>query len=195
MPVQVNDVSQQIDQQGLETVGGTSSSTFGNAKQTALKQIGLSGTALMAGAGNINVQLSHAGAATATTGAETTIFTYSLPANSLDVVGRGVVITAWGSATFASGTAVAKLYFGSVGTTVGTLATTNVWWAQIEVFKDAASSQNGVFQSSVATTHQGTSLLSQTESDTAAIVIKVTANQSAVASAIKVFGFTVAGMN
>lgn len=190
MPVKQVAADHQLDQTFLETVGGTSSSLFGG--QT--NNLGYNG-ALMAANGQINVQLSHAGASTATTGAETTIFTYSLPAGSLDVVGRGLFIEAWGNATFASGTAVAKLYFGSVGTTVGTLATTNVWWAGITIWKDAASSQNGFFQSSVATTHQGSSLLSQTETDTAAIVLKVTANQSAVASAIKVFGFVVTGFN
>ena len=192
MPTQVVDISSQIDQYGLETVGGTSSSTFGGQTVALPKS---KGPAYMASNGQINVQLSHAGLSTATTGAETTIAQYSIPAGSFDIVGRGVMIEAWGTATFASGTAVAKLYFGSVGTTVGTLATTNFWWAAITIWKDGSSSQNGFFQSTVSTTHQGTSALSQTETDTAAIIVKVTANQSAVANAIKVNGFVVSGFN
>ena len=191
MPIQQVDTAHQLDQFGLETVGGTSSSQFGG--QTT--NVGKGNAVYMSANGQLNVQLNHAGASTATTGAETTIFSFTLPANTLDVVGRGLSIQSWGSATFASGTAVVKIYFGSVGTSVGTLATTNNWWGQIEIWKDAASSQNGIFQSTISTTHQGTSLLSQTETDTAAIVIKVTANQSAVANAIKVNGFQVVGLN
>lgn len=191
MPVNQVDTAHQLDQFGLETAGGTSSSQFGG--QTT--NVGKGSAIYMAANGQLNVQLSHAGASTATTGAETTIFSYVIPAKTLDVVGRGVSIQAWGNATFASGTAVVKLYFGSVGTSVGTLATTNPWWSQIEIWKDAANSQSGIFQSTVSTTHQGTSVLTQTETDTSAITIKVTANQSAVANAILVFGFQVVGLN
>lgn len=191
MPTGINAPGNQLDQYFLETLGGTSSSQFGGATTNLNRGQAI----LMSSGGNLNVQLSHAGLSTVTTGAETTLASFTLPANTLDVVGRGVQVQIWGSATFASGTAVAKLYFGSVGTSVGTLATTNPFWAELTVFKDGASSQNGSFQSTVSTTHGGTSLLSQTETDTAAIVLKVTANQSAVASAIKIFGFVVTGFN
>lgn len=191
MPTNVNGPGNQTDQYFMETLGGAHSAQFGGAT-TGLNR---GQASLMALNGNLNTQLSHTGFTTATTGAETTLASFSLPASTLDVVGRGVQITVWGSATFASGTAVAKVYFGSVGTTVGTLATTNPFWAQLTIYKDAASSQNGTFQSIVNTAHKGMVALSQTETDTAAIVLKVTGNQSAIASAIVVNGFVVQGFN
>lgn len=184
------DQSHQLDQTNLETVGGTSSSQFGGQTRQPAAQT------LMASGGQMFNTIASAGISyAATTGAELTVASFSLPANTLDIPGRCVVIQAWGSATFASGTCVVKLYFGSVGTTVGTLATTNVWWAQIQIWKSGSSTQSGFFQSSVATTHQGSSILTQTESDTAAIVMKVTANNSAVANAAVVNGFVIEGFN
>lgn len=191
MPIKLLSASTQVDDYNLERVGGTHSFAFGG--QTT--NLHPSTQTLMSTDGTILATLSHAGLSTVTTGAETTLATFTLPAGTLDAVGRGINIQVFGSATFASGTAVVKVYFGSVGTTVGSLATTNVFNANLTIWKDAASSQTGIFTSSVATTAQTPVLLSQTETDTASIVLKVTGNQSAVASAIKINGFIITGYN
>lgn len=194
MPTQQVDQSSQLDQFGLETVGGTSSSQF--AGQTTA--IGRPNAVYMASNGQILTNLVEGStgiAYSATTGSELTVVTYTLPAKTLDVSGRGIVITAWGSATFASGTCVVKMYFGSVGTSVGTLATTNPWWGQINIWKASSNKQTGYIQSTISTTHQGSTILNQTETDTSTITIKITANNSAVANAAVINGFTIEGLN
>lgn len=191
MPVKQTDPSGQIDSAFLEQVGGTQSFQFGGQTTNVRQGAWTLGAAM----GSISTQVSSTGFTTATTGAETTIVSFSLPAKTLDVVGRGILITVWGTSTFASGTSVVKVYFGSVGTTVGTLATTNAFYAELYAFKTGSSTQTGVFNTTANTTSAAPLVLTQTESDTAAILIKVTGNTSAVASAVAINGFIVTAFN
>jgi hypothetical protein len=87
---------------------------------------------------------------------EDTLFTFALPANAFDIAGRTLQITAAGSLATNAHSKTAKLYFGS-----SIVATTGA--------------QTGFYSPIVGTTHGGISLpIAGTETDTAAITIKVT---------------------
>lgn len=113
---------------------------------------------------------------------EDTLKTFSLPANALDAVGRAIYIYAWGSYANNTNTKAAKLYFGSE--TVAAATGNNVGWAlEMVVGKSGANAQQINGQLVTGTTHGGTTTQSGAETDTAAITIKVTGQDSTSANA------------
>src|SRR5690242_11181170 len=76
-------------------------------------------------------------------GADTTedlLKSFSLPANSLDVVGRSIYIYAWGTYANNTNTKAAKLYFGA--TSIAAASGNNTSWAlEMIVGKSAANAQ------------------------------------------------------
>jgi|SRR5215469_9008886 len=167
-----------------------------------------SGTAYMLEEGNINRQISSAGINPGATGADNVLAVYSLPANSLDISGRGICITSEGSfaATgnnkrikiiFNPATAVVGSTVGASGTTVsdtGTVATNGAGWClSANVFKYGAAGSNtqiGLHQQAQIGAAVASilvpSLITATESG--AILIAVTGNATTAASDI-VFNF------
>lgn len=116
---------------------------------------------------------------------EDTLATYTLPANCLDAVGRGLQIIAWGNIAATSATKTAKLYFGSETCSVqATTTATGNFFLELNVMKAGSSSQILLAQTIFGSTHQGvgSTLLTGSETDTSGIVIKVT-GQSSVATA------------
>lgn len=152
------------------------------------------------GAGALNKQLSVAGAGNGADTTEDTLFTYSLPANSLGAVGNEVDIEAWGSVTATSATKTVKVYFGTTVTQTLTWTTTQTgaWGVLMQVFKQAASVQLAItkFDSLGATITRSVAVINNgSETDTAAIVLKVT-GQSTVGTANTVLcnGFVVSAV-
>lgn len=127
---------------------------------------------------------------------EDTLKSFALPANALDVVGRGVYIYAWGSYANNTNTKAAKLYFGSE-TIVGTSGQNVGWALEMVVGKSAANVQQVNAQAVVGTSHGGTTTQAGAETDTAAITIKVTGQDttSANANAIVLNGIFIQFMN
>lgn len=116
-----------------------------------------------------------ASVATAAGTAEQVLATYSLPANALDVAGRRVRIhTAFHAATNGNNKTI-KLYFGASVITSGTLTDSNKnGWATMDVVKSGASTQivNATMQHD--TTMITPYLNAGSDTDTSAIVIKMT---------------------
>jgi hypothetical protein len=176
----------------------------GVVASSALQRMGKGG-ALMAGGGNIFVGASAAGVGNGADTTEDTLFTVTLPPNSLDVVGRQIMIEAYGSIAATSATKDAKIYFGSTqlaganfhATTTGT----GIWLLNAIITKTGSNAQTCLVQMDT-TLPAGTLARSvnvptaPTETDTAGIVIKVT-GQSSVATANLVLCnmFTVSGWN
>lgn len=156
------------------------------APNTSAEQFGLGLGSIRAG-GNVSVQTSHAGIGNGADTSEDTLFTFTLPANTLDAVGREVCIQAWGSVAATSATKTAKIYFGSTVLTTFTATTTQsgVWCICASIVKDASNSQNGAVLNDTTITGslvRSMTITTPTEADTAGIVIKVT-GQSSVATA------------
>jgi hypothetical protein len=115
---------------------------------------------------------------------EDTLKSFTLPANALNQVGRGVYIYAWGTFAANTNTKAAKMYFGATSISTGAAASNNVGWAlEMVVGKSAANAQAINGQSVVGTSHGGTVSSTGSETDTAAITIKVTGQDSTSANA------------
>jgi len=108
---------------------------------------------------------------------EDTLQSYSLPANALDVVGRGLIIQAFGNLATNAHSKTVKLYFGSsiVLSTAAQTGSNVPWFLELQIWKQASNVQIGFGQPIVSTTHGGVVLYTAgSEADTAAITIKVT---------------------
>jgi hypothetical protein len=115
-----------------------------------------SGAAAAGTQGNINRQVSATGVSPGVTGADNVLAVYSLPANSFDIAGRGIAITAQGSFGATANNKRVKIIFNptsaTVGATVnggttvadtGTVATNGGGWAlEANVFKYGATGSN-----------------------------------------------------
>lgn len=110
-------------------------------------------------------------------------FSYTLPGNSLDIINRSLWVYAWGTYAANANNKTARLYFGSVVLSGG-LVTQNggAWALEMFIAKDAANHQLGNGQLINGATHGGVADLVGTETDTAGILIKLTA-QSGTAAA------------
>ena len=146
----------------------------------------------------LSKQFSVAGVGNGADTTEDTLFTYTLPANALAAVGNEIDILAWGTVAATSATKTVKVYFGTsiVPSAVYTTTQTGTWAISLTVFKQAASVQIALAEIDAigATTARAVSDLNGSETDTAAITIKVT-GQSSVGTANLVLcnGLTVAG--
>lgn len=151
-----------------------------------LARIGKGG-ALAAGGGNIFAGVSAAGVGNGADTTEDTLFTVTLPANTLDVVGRQIYIEAFGNVTATSATKTARVKFGSttLASYAYTTTQTGIWALQAIITKAAANSQVALIgpdQVVAAANTRLPTIATMTEADTAGIVISVT-GQSTVATA------------
>jgi hypothetical protein len=135
-----------------------------------------SGTGTFGLSGDINVQNSAAGVGNTNDTTEDTLFTYSLPASSLDTTGRALFITAFGSFANNSHSKHARLYFGSEVIDSGANTTTGGigWVLEMTVLKTGSSTQIISSQTVAGTVHGGCTTQAGAETDTSAITIKVT---------------------
>lgn len=168
-------------------------------------QIGAGG-AVSAGGGNIYTGLTTKGNGADTT--EDTAYTVSIPANTLDIVGRCISVQAFGSVGATSATKTVKFYWGtSITQQIVQYTTTNTgdWQLFVQIFKDGASTQRALIQADGTGTvtllgsaaNRGLVVsTSGTETDTAAIVMKVTCQTTAgAASLVNVKAFIVDAYN
>lgn len=134
------------------------------------------GAAAMGPSGNISSQSSAAGVGNGADTTEDTLFTFTLPANSLDIPGRSLFITAFGSFANNAHSKHARMYFGSEVIDSGANTTTGGigWVLEMTIVKTAASAQQISSQSIAGTVHGGCTQQAGAETDTAAITIKVT---------------------
>jgi hypothetical protein len=151
----------------------------------SLQQFG-SGGAVNAGGGQINSTsaASPAGGAKLSTAGtvETALQTFTLPAKSLDRVGRNILITAFGTfSTFNAGAKTAKLYFGSQSVSLQnstTITTLQPWWLQLSVFQTSTGSTSGtqsiVTQIISTGAHLGVTVSTGSEDVTVNSTIKLT---------------------
>lgn len=144
----------------------------GQVATTPASQAGLS-TGTFKPEGVISVNTTSTGNGADTT--EDTLLTYSLPAKALSANGKGIKIRAWGTTAANADNKTMKLYFGSEVIATATAATNNKnWFLELEVFRTGASTQVVWGQGQVDTTNVTPYFATGAETDTAAIVIKVT---------------------
>src|SRR5262249_15153231 len=160
----------------------------GYVTSASLQQFG-KGAAASSGGGNLAVLTGPVGNGADTT--EDILFQGVLPANSLDINGRQVLIEAYGNISATSAVKTLKIYFGSsiVWTAINitpAAATTGDWQAQLLVTKTGANAQRAVatLDFSAAASVRSVTRFTGTENDSAAagILCKIT-GQSSVATA------------
>jgi hypothetical protein len=147
------------------------------------------GGALCAGGGNIFVGASSAGIGNGADTTEDTLFTVSIPAGTLDLVGRQILIEAYGNMTATSATKDARIYFGSTSLTTafhGTTNQTGIWSINALITKTGPNAQSSFiavdYTIGSPSNPRVSVILPMTEVDTAPIIIKVT-GQSTVGTA------------
>ncbi len=159
------------------------------------------GAAMAAGGGNLAVFASQVGVGNGADTTEDTLFTGSLPSNSLNIVGRELSIQAWGNITATSATKNARVYFGTtvIANIAYTLAQTGAWLVIATIVKTAANQQAVVVSSDTVvsgTLTRSVATFSPAEIDTAAIILRVTGQSSvATANTVTCNGFIPAGYN
>lgn len=137
------------------------------------------GSATLKSAGIINVQTTNV----ANVGSgETDLMSYTLPANSLDVNGRVVRVTAFGSLTGNTNAKTVTIYWGAVS--VGAIQTSALaktyWRIEMTIVKIGANSQKRFVRGEATETAGANPVViaeyvtTPAQTDTAGIVIKVT---------------------
>lgn len=151
------------------------------------------GTALAPPNGTLNQSASAAGVCTIADQLETEAWTYTLPANSLNANSRGVRVHAYGTTAANGNTKTVKIYFGSNAFTVIAGAVNNaIWFSTNTYLRTSASNQQRMALAGFGATLNAPTILGLTESETAAIIIKVTMqNGTAAANDICFRGVTV----
>jgi hypothetical protein len=110
------------------------------ASSAALQRIGKGGT-LASGGGNVAVFSSAAGIGNGADVTEDILFTASLPANTLDIVGRQILLEAWGALSATNAVKTIRMYFGALvyiaAQVTPAAVTAGDWSAQLLVTKTA----------------------------------------------------------
>jgi hypothetical protein len=153
-----------------------------------LQRVGKGGT-LAAGGGNVAVFSSSAGIGNGADTTEDVLFTASLPANTLDIVGRQILLEAWGSLSATNAVKTIRMYFGSLvyiaAQVTPAAVTAGDWSAQLLVTKTGNNAQIALGTSDfsgAAVVRNVQRFTASAQVDTAPIIIKVT-GQSSVATA------------
>jgi hypothetical protein len=172
------------------------------ASSAALQRIGRGGT-LASGGGNVLVFSSASGIGNGADTTEDTLFTASLPANTLDIVGRQILLEAWGALSATNAVKTIRMYFGAlvyIAAQVSPSAVTSGdWSAQLLVTKTGNNAQIALGTSDfsgAAVVRNVQRFTSGAAVDTAPIVVKIT-GQSSVATAGSALcnQFTIGGYN
>lgn len=153
------------------------------------------GTCVAGVSATLNLQASTVGTGANTT--ETTLFTYTLPANTLDAVTKGIRVKTFGTMANNAHVKTVKLYFGSAPLTLDlTPSVAGSWCADLLVI-GTASAQKAQCSGNMVDSATGVPLSifiagAATEDGTAAIIIKTTGtNGTATANDIVGLGFAV----
>jgi hypothetical protein len=181
-----------------------------------LQQVGAGG-AVTPGGGQINSTsaASTSGGIQLSTIAnvEATLLSYTVPAKTLDRLGRNLLVTAFGTfSTFNGGLKTARLYYGSqvvaianggTSTTAAPSATVP-WWLQMNIFAQTAFSTSAgvqaiLTQNILSTVHGGCGLLTGSEITGLNSTIKVTGISSSPTAAspgdVTAYSLQVEGLN
>lgn len=164
-------------------------------KDTATFTAG-NGTSTFKPSGLITAQLTPQSTGANTT--LTTLQTFTLPANTLDAVGRGIRVKAWGTFGADANGKTITITFG--GTTIynSTTVTANGggWIIWGDIFKTASNAQTFYFTSILSNSLSNTSVATSSITDTNTIVVSVTGQNSiATANDITCNGMTIQMMD
>jgi hypothetical protein len=166
----------------------------GSAEPSGIVTQAGASTGSFAEEGNINRQTSLAGVGNGADTTDDVLFTYTMPANAFDQAGRGVAVTGYGKLAANGNNKRVKIFFGATVVADSGVVTGNAvgWQLSADVFKVGAAGSNtqtAQGQSIVGTTHGGVNVPpAPTETESGAIVIKVTGASPTTGAANDVLG-------
>ena len=166
----------------------TGTNTF---KKPPIINAGLVGAGTILPMGVISNQVSVAGVGNGADTTDDTLFTYNLPANSLDAVGRSIDIEAFGSLANNAHNKTVKLWFGTTMVfSSGVVTTANAGWrVRMTLTKTGSGAQLGTADGAIGATPIAVPLpLVGSEVDSGAIIIKVTGASPTTGAASDVVG-------
>lgn len=167
-------------------VGKATTDTLTNKTLTDSLHNAGTGTETFRADGIINVDTTAGSTAANTT--ETTLITYSLPANSLDANGKGVRIRVTGQTANNANTKTVRLYFGTTvlfSNDITTAPNNQSWEFDAVVIRTSATTQKCISRGTVGVAPQTTTYTGAGETLTSGVTIKVTGqNGTAMASDI-----------
>jgi hypothetical protein len=158
-----------VDTDGLSTFVRANAITTG----TLQGQAGNAASTWVRAMGQLTAQLTTTGTPANTT--EATLQTFTLPANTLDAVGRGLRIRAWGSFGANANSKTIRLYFGAKIYDSTALSQNGTGWIlEAEVYKTSINTQTTWGTILAGFSNPGAEIGAQNQTDTGPIVIKVT---------------------
>jgi hypothetical protein len=129
---------------------------------------------------------------------EKDLMTFSVPANSLNSDKKTIRVTAWGTVGANANTKRIRLYFGSTAIidTTAQSANDKDWIIEATIIRTGSSAQDSIGEYNWPTIGSGVNFVTHTETDTGAIVIKVTGlNGTATANDVQCEGMIVEFLN
>jgi hypothetical protein len=159
---------------------------------------GADGTGTLLPMGNISTQLSAAGIGNGADSTEDTLFTFSLPANSFDAVGRGLAFLAFGKLAANGDTKTTRARFGSTiaYSSGGLTLSGGSWFLSGSIWKTGSNTQMSAFQGQFGATIIAPQTEAGSETDSSPITIKVTGQSgSSTASDVVANGMVLNFMN
>jgi hypothetical protein len=173
---------------GVLDLGGSSTVTIGSGTSVTSVAVGSGTTTALVGG-----TLFTSTTAAATTGtAEETLMSYTMPANTLAVNGRGVRITAWGSTAANVNAKMIKVYFGtSVPAVITTSSSGAAWRATAYMTRTGAAAQTSWGEILVSASAAAYGAFTATEALTSTVLIKVTGTTATAAGDATATGFMV----
>lgn len=153
-------------------IAGVADSTFGAGKSgSSVKPAGL-------------ISINNAVANSAATASAQTLKSYSLPANALDANGRAIEVKAFGTKAGNAAPVNLGLTIGGAAYTMGNSTQSGASWMISAIYaKTGANAQTAEFEGLVGATPGAMSVVTDTATDTSAIVVSVTATDASAATA------------
>lgn len=113
------------------------------------------------------------------------LISYTLPANSLNALARGLEITAWGTTAANANAKTFKMYFGGtvICTATGNTANAQPYFFRAFILRIAAGSQTIMATLTIGTTLTTTTITAGTLDETATLVVKTSSINTAAAAA------------
>jgi hypothetical protein len=192
--VAINNVAKTMGATYLSVAGDQTLTGTNTFKIPPVINAGAVGIGTVEPMGRLSSQFSVAGIGNGADTTDDTLFTYTLPASSFDVVGRGVVIEAFGKFAANADNKTVKLFFGASSYSSGVQTGSGVgWYIRMEIFKQAANVQIGTGRGEAGAVLFAAALpINGAETDSGAIVLKVTGASPTTGAADDVLGMGMA---
>ncbi|SRR5260221_9938344 len=188
--IAINNLTKTIAASFVALAGTNVFTGLNTFKLPLLVEAGAVGTGTFSPQGRISSQFSVAGIGNGADLTDDTLFTFSLPANSFDIAGRGVVVEAFGKFAANGNNKTVKIFFGAAVISSGVQVGNNVgWFLRLVLYKQAGNVQIGSGRGQAGATVFTVPIpINGAEADASPITIKTTGASPTTGAANDVLG-------